>query len=290
MVEVIVIPDGAAEDPRPGLTSLERAHTPTLDALCAEGEVRHRCTIPAGLPAGSEVGIPTVLGVQLADAPARGLIEAAAAGIAVADGMWAWRVDASRDNPPACVPDGLLHLRGHRFLAIAREAPRLWRPWRVWPAGAALPRALDDSTIVVGAPGAAVGCALLLGARARVPEGVTGDARTDLRAKAASAIALLDEATRVVVHVAAPDEASHERDPVAKIAALEAIDRLVIAPLADAITARGGALVVCPDHGTDPATGEHLREPVPMLRWGQGITPSGPSRLTERALLEALIR
>jgi 2,3-bisphosphoglycerate-independent phosphoglycerate mutase len=44
----------------------------------------------------------------------------------------------------------------------------------------------------------------------------------------------------------------------------------------------GGSLAVCPDHGCDPATGEHDDEPVPHLRWPDANGPAG--RLTERAV------
>lgn len=295
MVEVLVIPDGAAEDPRRGPTSLERARTPVLDALCAEGEVRARRTIPAGLRAGSEVGIPTLLGVKLTAEPSRGLVEAAAYEVEIPNGSRAWRVDAPRDRAREYVGDaarlGLVHLRGHRFLFVGSEPPRLPAPWRVWPNGVALPRALDDSTVVVAAPGAAVGCARLLGAPVVVPGGVTGDVDTGYAAKAEGAVAAIDAAVaRVVVHVGAPDEASHRRDVRAKVAALEAIDALILAPLREAVAARRGTLEVCPDHGTDPLTGDHLADPVPAVRWGSGIASSGLDRLTERAVAEVVVR
>lgn len=294
MVEVLVIPDGAAEDPRRGPTSLERAHTPVLDSLCTEGDVRLHRTIPHGLPAGSEVGIPILLGLALAAPPSRGSIEAAAHEIPVPYGAHAWRVDV----PRALIGDrslrmeaarvGLRHLRGHRFLFIGSQRPELPRPWRVWPDGVMLGRTLDSSTSVVAARGAAAGVGRLVGAHVVIPARATGDTDSDFTAKARVAMTALDTARRVVVHIGAPDEASHRRDPRAKVKALEAIDALVIAPLADAVRARRATLVVCPDHGTDPSTGEHLADPVPMLRWGAAIPPSGAERLIERAFAQAV--
>lgn len=293
MVEVLVIPDGAAEDPRRGATSLERARTPVLDALCAEGEVFARRTIPEGLCAGSEVGIPSLLGVELTAVPSRGLIEAAAHAIELPRGSKAWRVDAPRVRAADFLEEaarlGLTHLRGHRFLFVGSELPPLPAHWRVWADGAVLPRALDDSIVVVAATGAASGCARLLGARVVEPPRATGDVDTDYAAKALAAIAAMEEAERVVLHVGAPDEASHRRDPRAKVAALEAIDALILAPLRKALGARGATLAVCPDHGTDPFTGEHLRDPVPMVRWGPRVTARGPDRLSERAVGKAVV-
>lgn len=289
MVEVIVIPDGAAEDPRRGPTSLERARTPVLDAICAQGCVSVVRTIPEGLPSGSEVGIPTLLGVELSGAPSRGQIEAAAAGIAVPDGMRAFRVDLPRGHLAPATVDGLWHLRGHRYLFVGKSAPTLPEPWRIWAYGAPLPKIFDESTVVVSGPGAGAGCGRLLGARVIIPKGTTGDLDTDYRAKAEAALSVIGAAKRVIIHIGAPDEASHDRDPDGKVAALDAIDAEIVRPIFDAVARRGGTFVVCPDHGTDPSTGEHLTDPVPSLRWARGIDPSGPPRLVERDLL-AMVR
>jgi hypothetical protein len=188
----------------------------------------------------------------------------------------------------------------------------------VWPAGVIPPRVLDRDTVVIGARGAAIGIARLMGARTIVPPGATGKPGSDLAAKAVAALAAIDGdgggrvagddggciaggsgiVSRVVVHVGAPDEAAHERDADAKVAAIEAADALVLAPLADALRACGGTLRVCPDHGCDPATGEHDDAPVPCLDWpaahasapahasAQTHTPGG--RLTERMAAERL--
>lgn len=281
---VLVILDGAAEDPGRGRTSLELAHTPALDALAAEGDVRPVRTIPEGLPAGSEVGIPVLLGVELVAPPGRGLLEAAALGIEPSEGSWAWRVDVPRGSVPREVPPGLRHLRGHRYLWVGAAPPRLEPPWRIWPRGGELPGRLGPSTVIVAAPGVAAGCGRLLGARVVIPPGATGDVDTDHAAKVRAAADALDDARQVVVHLGAPDEASHRLDPAGKVAALEAIDALVLGPLREEVGARGGVLEVACDHGTDPATGEHLGGPVPSLRWGAGVRPAGPSRFVERRL------
>lgn len=283
---VLVILDGAAEDPGRGPTSLELARTPVLDALAAEGEVRRVRTIPEGLPAGSEVGIPVLLGVRPAVAPGRGLLEAAALGIEPPEGSWAWRVDVPRGFVPREVPPGLRHLRGHRYLWVGEAPPRLGPPWRIWPRGGELPGRLGPSTVIVAAPGVAAGCGRLLGARVVIPPGATGDVDTDHAAKVRAAVGALADARQVVVHLGAPDEASHRLDRAGKVAAFEAIDALVLGPLREEVGARGGVLEVACDHGTDPATGEHLADPVPSLRWGAGVEPAGPSRFVERALAE----
>jgi 2,3-bisphosphoglycerate-independent phosphoglycerate mutase len=320
-VDVLVILDGASEPVRDGPTSLERAHTLTLDGLAADGELLRLRTVAASLPAGSESAIPALLG-WVPDAPVdRGAIEAAAYVVEVGERERAWRVDR-RDRQDAgatalalawdlreagetdCRLHGVsryrvYHLSGHRMLVVGPEvngAPGLLRNGAraggisivgpgpkpmpggelfVWPQGVIPPSTLDARTVVIGARGAAIGIARLMGARTVVPAGATGRPGTVLAAKAAAAIDAIDGgAARVVVHVGAPDEAAHERDADAKVAAIEAADALLLAPLAETLGARctalgagAATLQVCPDHGCDPATGLHDGAPVPCLRW-----------------------
>ena len=293
-VDVLVILDGASEPSGAGPTSLERARTPVLDRLAAEGVVSPRRTVPPGLTAGSETAIPGLLG-WVPDAPVdRGAIEAAAHGIEVGDGERAWRVDR-RDRADATATARALagalaerfpprrgarvhHLAGHRMLVVAPSgAPTLGGELLgielqagllqaglpasglvrceslgvellVWPGGAIPPRVLGGDTVVIGACGAAIGIARLMGARTIVPAGATGRPGSDLPAKATAALAAIGGGSgsisesivsRVVVHVGGADEAAHERDAAAKVAVIEEADALLLAPLADALRERG---------------------------------------------------
>jgi len=324
-VDVLVILDGASEPLGDAPTSLERARTPTLDRLAAEGTVALLRTVPPGLTAGSETAIPGLLG-WTPDAPVdRGGVEAAAHGIEVGEGERAWRVDR-RDRADATdiahtlarvlagrrprrrgVPrQRVHHLAGHRMLIVgADRRPTLGAELLVWPGGVIPPRVLGEDTVVIGARGAAIGIARLMGARTIVPPGATGRPGTDLSTKAAAALGVIDDqggVCRVVVHVGAPDEAAHERDAEAKVASIEAVDALLLAPLAAALRARGGNLRVCPDHGCDPATGRHDDTPVPCLDWPVATSPAATSsgcvfaalasgnRLTERAAAAQPVR
>jgi len=304
-----VILDGASE-PLAGTqeTSLERASTPTLDALARDGSLSRLRTVPAGLAPGSEVAIPVLLGWPPTAPVDRGAIEAAAHGIEVPPGERAWRVDVLGGAGVAAHPDvasirraaralrfgapahAVHPLGGHRLLLVG-PAPlpeAAWAPYlRVWPEGVAVPRTLDATTVVVAARGACAGVARMLGARLVVPEGATGHTDTALAAKASAATeALTAGAPHVVVHAAGADAAAHDRDAGAKVAFLERVDRELIAPLAAAVVRADGRLRVCPDHGCDPATGRHDAHPVPCLTWPRP-EPSGgsaPRRLTERAV------
>jgi 2,3-bisphosphoglycerate-independent phosphoglycerate mutase len=304
VVDVLVIPDGAAQPLRDGAaTALQAAHTPVLDALATEGAVVRVATTPPGLPAGSETGIPSLLGVTPGETLGRGWVDAAAYGIDVPAGQMPWRADlVYRNGRRASIRqarDVCAHLgrqaravAGHRLVIVAAERPAdrrlLGLHVRVWPGGPPPQGAVPVDTTVVCAPGAAAGCARLLGARVVVPPGATGDVDTDLRAKAHAAVAAIaDGERRVVVHVGGPDEAAHRRDRAAVIAALERLDHELLAPLRDAVHAVGGRLTVCPDHGTDPADGRHGAAPVPALLWGAGVQRDGGRRLTERAAAHA---
>jgi 2,3-bisphosphoglycerate-independent phosphoglycerate mutase len=302
VVEALVILDGASEPLGPGPTSLERARTPGLDALGRAGALSRRRTVAPWLTPGSEAAIPALLGWTPPSPVGRGAVEAAARGIAPGPGERAWRVDvvtgphgraAESDVRAAAVrlatgaPDHAVHrLAGHRLLLVGPPPlPALAPGLRAWPEGLVPPRVLDEDVVVVAAAGAAAGIGRLLGAEVVVPPGATGRPGSDLRAKAAAARAAIDAgARRVVVHVGGPDEAAHEHDADAKVAAIAAADADVIAPLAEAVRAAGGTLMVCPDHGCDPATGEHDAAPIPCLVWPASGGPHG--RLTERAVAD----
>jgi 2,3-bisphosphoglycerate-independent phosphoglycerate mutase len=180
----------------------------------------------------------------------------------------------------------VMHLKGHRFLAVGVERPEIASlaalTTRVWDDGAALASVLDDRTVVVAAPGAAAGCGRLLGADVVTPRGATGDVGSDLQAKTRAALAALRTAETVVVHVGGADEAAHHRDRLGKRAMLEAADADVIGPLARAVRAAGGVIAVTSDHATCVETGRHHGDPVPLVVAGPGVAASGAVALHER--------
>ena len=307
MSRLLVILDGASEPLGDAPTTLEAASTPALDQLVADGLLGRLRTTPDGLAPGSETGIPVLLGCPPSAPVGRGWVEAAAARIAVGAGERAWRVDVHREDgsrasaEEATVLAAVLrrrlprfrvaHLRGHRLLALGPREPHVGAldgfGLRVWGAEAPLAPRLDDATAVVSAPGAAAGCARLLGARVVVPAGATGDVDSDLDAKARAAAALLGEGVpTVVVHVGAPDEAAHRRDPAGKRAALEAADRRVIAPL----RRLAESVAVAIDHATSPHTGRHDAAPTPCALAGPAFAPDEHVRLSERAAATTAVR
>jgi 2,3-bisphosphoglycerate-independent phosphoglycerate mutase len=308
VTRILIILDGAAEPVWPWPSTLEEARMPALDVLCDRGAVARVATTPEGLQPGSEVGIPTLLGAPPAAPVDRGLVEAAAAGHDVPAGASAWRVDLHHhDGRRAVTAEALLlapdvaralpdhdvhHLKGHRFLAIGAARPELhgvgaMRAF-VWPDGVVPATVLDGTTTVIAAPGAASGCARLLGARVVNPKGASGDVGSDLAAKAGAALHALREGARtVVVHVGGADEAAHHRDRLGKRAMLEAADADVIGPLSRAAAAYGATIAVTSDHATCVETGRHHGDPVPAVLAGPGVAAGGAVRLHERLVARA---
>ncbi|MDR2695807.1 MAG: 2,3-bisphosphoglycerate-independent phosphoglycerate mutase [Deltaproteobacteria bacterium] len=114
--------------------------------------------------------------------------------------------------------------------------------------------------------------------------GATGYMDTAYAAKAEAAITAARDHDFVIVHVNSPDEAAHQHDSRAKIAAIEGIDRFVIAPMLHFLRethAGAFAVAACADHMTRCSDGKHVGEPTPCLIYPGSGSHAG-SRLTER--------
>jgi len=92
---VVCVPDGCADEPvdaLDGLTPLQAASTPTLEALAARGEVGRAAVIPPGMAPGSDVGNMSILGYDPAvHHTGRAPIEAAALGLRLQPDQVAYR-------------------------------------------------------------------------------------------------------------------------------------------------------------------------------------------------------
>jgi 2,3-bisphosphoglycerate-independent phosphoglycerate mutase len=164
VVAVLLILDGASEPLGERPTSLERAHTPVLDSLGREGALGRLRTVPAGLPAGSECALPGLLGWIPGAAVDRGALEAAAAGVEIAPGARAWRVDAfgaggARADATAAAAAAkrlaaelpahrVVALAGHRLLVVgSAPLPPLSGGLSAWPEGEVPSPLLDERTV-----------------------------------------------------------------------------------------------------------------------------------------------
>jgi len=173
----------------------------------------------------------------------------------------------------------------------ARIAAGLRPATHVWLWGVGRTPAIRSFRAQYGVGGAMItavdllrGLAALAGwERIDVP-GATGYLDTDYAAKGRAAIAAFARHDLVCVHVEAPDEASHQGDVAAKVGAIEAIDRDIVAPVAAWLAAHGThRILVCPDHPTFLATKTHARGRVPFVMAGEGIAPGGATSYDESA-------
>lgn len=86
---IFVVIDGLADRPAQalgGMTPLEAAATPNLDAIVSRGSGGLHSSLGPGVPPGTDTAHFVFLGNRLQDYPGRALFEAAGAGLAVAEG------------------------------------------------------------------------------------------------------------------------------------------------------------------------------------------------------------
>lgn len=136
---------------------------------------------------------------------------------------------------------------------------------------------------VVGAVDVIQGLGKMLGfERISVPT-ATGMPDTDYQAKGAAACGAIGQSDLVVVHIEAPDEASHQGDAAAKVKSLEEIDRWIVAPILERLQAESDwRLLVSPDHQTLTSTRRHQEGPVCFAAAGSGIAADDWSRFSEK--------
>lgn len=124
------------------------------------------------------------------------------------------------------------------------------------------------------------GLAVLAGIDRLAIEGVTDGPDTDYSAQARGGLAALEDHDVVVIHVESPDEEGHAGNTAGKIAAIEAIDRDVVAEVR---RYRGEVRILAmPDHPTPVALKTHVGEAVPFILWGPDVSSNGAAAYNER--------
>ena len=124
----------------------------------------------------------------------------------------------------------------------------------------------------VGVDPGFVGAAKLQGIPVIPVDGATGTVETNFRAKCDAALVALSTHDVVFLHVGAAAEASHSRDFVAKVEALERLDGYVIAPAVRELEARGDTrILVTSGEAVAVDSGRHLTDPVPFVLYGPGV-------------------
>jgi 2,3-bisphosphoglycerate-independent phosphoglycerate mutase len=130
------------------------------------------------------------------------------------------------------------------------------------------------------------GLAALVGMdRLSIP-GVTGDSHNDYAAQIEGALLALENHDVVVIHVESPDEEGHAGNVQGKIAAIEAIDREVIARIRGYAHGHELRVLAMPDHPTPIEIKTHAGEPVPFVLAGPGIGHNKGVRFSESAAEE----
>jgi 2,3-bisphosphoglycerate-independent phosphoglycerate mutase len=150
---------------------------------------------------------------------------------------------------------------------------------RIWLWGQGRAPAIEPFATRFGKTGAVItavdllrGLGKILGWKIVEVPGATGYTDTDYAAKGRAAIETLKQVELVVVHVEAPDEASHEGDAQAKVQALERIDRDIVGPVHEHLKRQGDyRILVSPDHPTFLRTKTHSHGYVPFALCGTDV-------------------
>jgi 2,3-bisphosphoglycerate-independent phosphoglycerate mutase len=96
--------------------------------------------------------------------------------------------------------------------------------------------------------------------------GATGYLDTNYQGKAEYGLRAVENGDFIYIHVEAPDEASHNGDLKAKIAAIEAFDEKVVGTIVQEMERRGDyKVMVLPDHPTPIDLRTHTDDPVPFV-------------------------
>jgi len=134
------------------------------------------------------------------------------------------------------------------------------------------------------------GIGIYLGFRPIHVEGATGYLNTNYRGKAEGALKGLEDLDFMLVHVEAPDEASHNGNYREKIQAIENFDRDVVGVVLDGLKQfEDYRIMVISDHFTPVVKKTHIADPTPFAWAGKsGLkAPGGKTAFTEKAAKES---
>lgn len=145
------------------------------------------------------------------------------------------------------------------------------------------PRFCWSRSAVVCAVPLVRGIARAIGMDLIVPEGATGGTDTCYMAKIEAAVRALRSGYEfVLLHVEAPDAASHAKGRQSKIAAIEAIDHHIVSQaIVWMNTTPDALLALTPDHATDVRTGNHRYGAVPFVIAGSRAMADNVYRFDE---------
>jgi 2,3-bisphosphoglycerate-independent phosphoglycerate mutase len=120
------------------------------------------------------------------------------------------------------------------------------------------------------------GLGVLTGLEVLDVPGATAGFDNDYRAQADACLAsLTTDHPFFLLHVEATDEAGHQGDITAKVAALERWDGEIIGPLVEALRGERHRILLLPDHATPCALRTHVSDPVPYLLFDDAVSAAG---------------
>jgi 2,3-bisphosphoglycerate-independent phosphoglycerate mutase len=144
---------------------------------------------------------------------------------------------------------------------------------------------------VISAVDLVKGIAKLIGLESIEVPGATGYYDTDYQAKGNYALKCLDKEDFVLVHVEAPDEASHNGDLEQKIRAIEKFDELVVGTVKDRLSQEPAfRILVLPDHATPLQLRTHAADPVPFAWYGLGVMIDKAEVFSERKAAQSSLQ
>ncbi|MGL4209295.1 MAG: cofactor-independent phosphoglycerate mutase, partial [Candidatus Adiutrix sp.] len=138
------------------------------------------------------------------------------------------------------------------------------------------------------------GLGLITGLTSIEVPGATGWLDTNYEGKVEAALKVLEQSDFVVLHIEAPDEASHHGDLEAKLRAIHDFDAKVVGPMLRALPSFGDyRLVTACDHYTPLKIKTHTNDPVPFIFYtnapSKDFSPSGLTYNEDNAKLTGLI-
>jgi 2,3-bisphosphoglycerate-independent phosphoglycerate mutase len=148
-----------------------------------------------------------------------------------------------------------------------REANAVW-PWGQGhaPQMSTFAERFHLTGSVISAVDLIKGIGIYAGLQVIAVPGATGYLDTNYEGKAEYGLQALEKGDFVYIHVEAPDEASHNGDLAAKIAAIEAFDERVVGTVRTGMEQKGDhRIMVLPDHPTPIEVKTHTDDPVPFV-------------------------
>lgn len=121
------------------------------------------------------------------------------------------------------------------------------------------------------------GVARYVGMTIEDAEGATGTATTNLKSKAAKALAIKDKYDLVFCHIKATDSFGHDGDFNGKRGMIERVD----AEFLPRLIGQFDVIVVTGDHTTACSAKRHTADPVPILVWHKDVRPDRVRKLCE---------